>query len=397
MPSRPQHVRQSRPSNISSQTLPYLPSTAPLILVISCETGFTTRIMTPFTPLPPRNRDDFKVAIICALPSEAENVQAVFDRCWSGEGKQYGKTLGDQNSYTTGLIGEHNVVLVHMPGMGNSSAAAVASSLRASFVKIQLALVVGVCGVVPIHPETKHEILLGDVVLSTAVIQYDFGRQYPHGFQRKKNVEDTLGRASPEIRGFLNMLQLHQNRQRLSENLQLLMKSETFQRGVPTAQYLGEDRDRLYEASYVHQHRSGVDCDKCHNNDIPCSKDCDDIGCETERIIVRDRHSASRFGDGPAIHFGRFGSSSSVMKSGLDRDRLAKDDRIAAFEMEGAGVWDQHPTILIKAACDYADSHKNKDWQAYAAAVAACCLKVFLREWTFPDQPTEEGRFSLGR
>ena len=61
--------------------------------------------------------------------------------------------------------------------------------------------------------------------------------------------------------------------------------------------------------------------------------------------------------------------------------------------MEGAGVWDQHPTMVIKAACDYADSHKSKEWQGYAAAMAAACLKVFLEEWSIIDQVADEGEF----
>src|SRR5882757_10333342 len=105
------------------------------------------------TPSPPRSRRGVKVAIICALSLEAENVRSVFDRCWEDEGKQYSKMEGDQNTYTTGVIGKHNVVLAHMPGMGSTSAAAVAASLRSSFPGIELALVVGICGVVPIHPK----------------------------------------------------------------------------------------------------------------------------------------------------------------------------------------------------------------------------------------------------
>jgi nucleoside phosphorylase len=137
------------------------------------------------------------VAIICALPLEAENVQSVFDKCWEDEDKQYGKAVGDQNSYTTGVIGKYNVVLVHMPSTGSNSAALSAAGLRSSFPEIKLALVVGVCGVVPVHVKTKEEIVLGDVIISTAVTQYDFGRQYPHGFERKMGIEDSLGRAKP--------------------------------------------------------------------------------------------------------------------------------------------------------------------------------------------------------
>jgi nucleoside phosphorylase len=126
------------------------------------------------TPAPPRNRREFKVAITCALLSEAENVRSMFDKCWEDKGKQYGKVEGDHNIYTTGVIGKHNVILAHMPDMSTTSASAVAASLRSSFPGIRLALVVGICGVVPIHPKTRGEIVLGDIVVSTAVLQYDW-------------------------------------------------------------------------------------------------------------------------------------------------------------------------------------------------------------------------------
>jgi hypothetical protein len=73
------------------------------------------------TRLPPRSRRGFKVAIICALPLEAENVQSVFDICWEDQDKRYGKVEGDQNAYTTGMIGRLNVVLAHMPGIRESA------------------------------------------------------------------------------------------------------------------------------------------------------------------------------------------------------------------------------------------------------------------------------------
>jgi nucleoside phosphorylase len=346
------------------------------------------------TPFPPQTRRGFKVAVICALPLEAENVQSVFDRCWEDEDKQYGKMEGDQNAYTTGVIGSHNVVLAHMPNMGSTSASAVAAGLRSSFAGIQLALVVGICGVVPFHVKTQKEIVLGDIIISTAVIQYDFGRHYLNGFQRKKEIEDSLGRASPEIRSFLNMLQTRHNHKRLTKTLALLLQSEDFQREVPAAKYPGAIRDRLYEASYIHQHQSNAKiCDRCDNNLEICSKSCDELGCEEGKLVIRNRHSLPKTKDLallsrdiPFIHFGRFGSANAVMKSGVDRDRMAKAEEVIAFEMEGAGVWDQYPTVVIKAACDYADSHKNKYWQTYAAATAAACMKVFLKEWNIPDR-----------
>jgi hypothetical protein len=36
------------------------------------------------------------------------------------------------------------------------------------------------------------------------------------------------------------------------------------------------------------------------------------------------------------------------------------------------------PCLVVRGICDYADSHKNKAWQPYAAATAAACAKAIL-------------------
>jgi hypothetical protein len=38
--------------------------------------------------------------------------------------------------------------------------------------------------------------------------------------------------------------------------------------------------------------------------------------------------------------------------------------------------------VVIKAAADYADSHKNKAWQTYAAGAAACVARAFIEDCT---------------
>jgi nucleoside phosphorylase len=48
------------------------------------------------------------------------------------------------------------------------------------------------------------------------------------------------------------------------------------------------------------------------------------------------------------------------MKSDVDRDIIAATYNIIVFEMEGAGVWDNLPCVVIKGVCDYTDSHKTK-------------------------------------
>jgi nucleoside phosphorylase len=72
-----------------------------------------------------------------------------------------------------------------MPGMGSVSAAAVAANIFSSFRGIKIDLIVGVCGGV-LTTSDGTEILLGDVIISTLVVQVDFGRQYPNKFVRKK-------------------------------------------------------------------------------------------------------------------------------------------------------------------------------------------------------------------
>jgi hypothetical protein len=36
------------------------------------------------------------------------------------------------------------------------------------------------------------------------------------------------------------------------------------------------------------------------------------------------------------------------------------------------------PCIIVRGICDYVDSHKNKQWQEYAAATAAAFAKELL-------------------
>jgi hypothetical protein len=46
--------------------------------------------------------------------------------------------------------------------------------------------------------------------------------------------------------------------------------------------------------------------------------------------------------------------------------------------MEAAGLMNDFPCLVIRGICDYADSHKNKEWQGYAATVAAAYAKELL-------------------
>ena len=113
-----------------------------------------------------------------------------------------------------------------MPGMGTTSAAAVAGFLRMSFSNIELALVVGICGGMP-YGTDQEEILLGDVIICQVLIQYDFGRQYPEAFKRKNTIQDSLGRPSPEIRAIQAKVEMDHHKQKLQKQYRQISRRDT--------------------------------------------------------------------------------------------------------------------------------------------------------------------------
>lgn len=82
--------------------------------------------------------------------------------------------------------------------------------------------------------------------------------------------------------------------------------------------------------------------------------------------------------DNPVVHYGLIASSDSLMRDAEIRDKLAKEADVLCFEMEAAGLMDHFPCLVIRGICDYCDTHKNKRWQGYAAAVAAAYAKELL-------------------
>ena len=81
------------------------------------------------------------------------------------------------------------------------------------------------------------------------------------------------------------------------------------------------------------------------------------------------------------MHYGTIASGNQVMRSAAERDRVSAElGGVLCFEMEAAGLMNSFPCLVIRGICDYADSHKNKRWQPYAAATAACYAKELLGE-----------------
>lgn len=66
------------------------------------------------------------------------------------------------------------------------------------------------------------------------------------------------------------------------------------------------------------------------------------------------------------------------MRDASIRNALTADKDVLCFEMEAAGLMNHFPCLVVRGICDYADSHKNNEWQGYAAMAAAAYTKDLL-------------------
>ncbi|KAK5988505.1 hypothetical protein PT974_09988 [Cladobotryum mycophilum] len=124
------------------------------------------------------NHEDYTVGWICAISTERVAAEAFLDE--EHEPPEY-VFSHDNNDYTLGKIRKHNVVIAVLPDgeYGIASAASVARDMLHSFPNVRIGLMVGIGGGAP---SAKHDIRLGDIVVSASrdgkggVFQYDFGK-----------------------------------------------------------------------------------------------------------------------------------------------------------------------------------------------------------------------------
>ncbi|GIJ99474.1 hypothetical protein Aspvir_001606 [Aspergillus viridinutans] len=301
----------------------------------------------------PLSHDDYTVGWICALPLEMAAAKLMLDAIHPG----LPLPLTDQNTYILGNIREHNVVIACLPSgaYGTISAATVAMQLLSSFPSIRFGLMVGIGGGVP---SSRADIRLGDIVVSQptdtsgGVTQYDLGKALSGGqFQRT----GMLNRPPKILLTALSTLQA-QHLSGVSRVLEFISDIQVKAPSTAAKFARPNQEDCLYQAEYEHG----------------ASNTC--VNCDRSKLIPRP----SRGHEGPVIHYGLIASANQVVKDSKRRDQLAHDFGVYCVEMEAAGLMNDFPCLVIRGICDYADSHKNKEWQGYAAAVAAAYAKDLL-------------------
>ncbi|KAJ4246287.1 hypothetical protein NW762_013638 [Fusarium torreyae] len=304
--------------------------------------------------------EHYTVGWICAITTEYVAAQVFLDEKY---GQPEYTSPHDHNDYTLGRIGPHNVVIAVLPDgeYGISSAATTARDMLHSFPNIKIGLMVGIGGGSP----SRHDIRLGDVVVSasrngnSAVLQYDFGKTVQ---QQRFHTTGYLDQPPVALRTAMNGLRAqyeiegHELEEAASKVLEKKPRlAKKFRR--PDASC-----DILYRPDVLHP--SG--------NEASCKSMC---GLDGGNLVQRPERVDE---ENTKVHYGLVASANQLMKDALIRDSLAEENDVLCYEMEAAGLMNHFPCLVIRGICDYSDSHKNKEWQGYAAMVAAAYTKDLL-------------------
>ncbi|KAK6344679.1 hypothetical protein TWF718_006637 [Orbilia javanica] len=279
-------------------------------------------------------RENLTVGWLCALPIELAAARGMLDEGYVTYG-----------NYILGHIGQRNVVVGCLPAgqIGTIAAATFFTDMKNRFPRIKFWLLVGVAGGVPstrTAPGPDGEIRLGDVVVSTpkgeygGVVQYDLGKSYPGEFRR-------MGFLKPPSQTLLTTVASLQSKW-FREQPKFWENASRFNSWHPSWEKPG--LDGLFEAD---PHSSGLR--------VP-----------EDKVVV---------------HYGTIASGNRVIKDAKTRDELSASldpDGVLCFEMEAAGLMNTLECLVIRGICDYADSHKNKNWQPYAARMAAAYARELI-------------------
>ncbi|KAL7952077.1 nucleoside phosphorylase domain-containing protein [Trichoderma barbatum] len=298
--------------------------------------------------------EKFQIGWICALPVEIAAAKEMLDENFGILDEQ---DRNDTNSYILGRIGKQYVVIAGLGLYGTTSATVVVIHMMRTFQSLRIGLMVGIGGGIP---SFTRDVRLGDIVVSYpegtcgGVIQYDLGKIVQGGkFVRTRtlnspprsllnavdNMRDALLTAGPIFPEYIEKATERTHRTR-----------RTFARPDVST-------DRLFRVEHEHP----LVAPTCEG----CPTDWEERRKQRETTDIR-------------IHYGIIASGNAVIKHGDTRERIRQETGALCFEMEAAGLMMDFPCIVVRGICDYADSHKNKEWQGYAALVAAAYTKEML-------------------
>jgi nucleoside phosphorylase len=308
------------------------------------------------------NTKKYTVGWICATAYDLAAALLFLDTKPEEQPYQF---LGDGNTYIVGEMGKHNVVITAFP-LGEyipSTATNVASRMQASFPNVKIVLMVGIGGGAPAR---KHDIRLGDIVVGSpkgvhnGVLQCYFDQTtQSHSIQATKptgNKSSLLLTAVSSL-GTEYEMKGHQIEEKING---ILEKNPGMQEGYKRPD---PSSDRLY--------RTKITCRS--NNGASCAEVCSD---NPSGLVFRSERT--KYEDNPVVHHGLIASVYQPIDDASVRNKLAADKNVLCFQMGDADLGNQFPCLYICGICGYSDSHKNEEWQGYAAMTAAAYAKDLL-------------------
>lgn len=244
----------------------------------------------------------FTIGWIAPLPLELTAARFALD-------EDFGPLTVDGHTYHGGKIGQHYIVMAVQYAMSTNAASALAERMRIAFKSLQYFLVVGIGGGVPSYGrvDTSNQIVLGDVVVSTGVFQYDFGARTDESqLESREHVKCSLDYLLEAV----NTLRAHHRayKIKISAILQAMLwkipRDERHSFVDP-----GAKNDKLFHDQYHHpDHMRDYDCIRC---------------CDQNQFTSRsDRGSKSkRHKDISHIHYDIIDSSNQLQISMTVRNR----------------------------------------------------------------------------
>jgi len=287
------------------------------------------------------------IGIITALPVECFAVLAVLNDL--EESPDPGNDNG--STYYLGTVPSrdadrpHRIVLCLLTEDGGVAAAHGCANLVRTWGVRQIVMCGIACGV-PNPAEPERHVRLGDVLVAEdGVVPYNHVRVERDGEQLRR----PASRPSVELRNAARRLRLGE-----------------------------EAGERPWDRWLDVSHRPGLG----HYARPPASTDVlfDD---ETHEWVPHPPLSQSRHLPGrPKVHYGLIGSGGKLIRTSVERNRLARKYRLIGFDMEGDGVSDAAylqgvDWFMVRGVSDYG-SRKDDAWHRYAALAAAAYTRTLL-------------------
>eukprot|EP00092_Neocalanus_flemingeri_P048321 GFUD01055068.1.p1 GENE.GFUD01055068.1~~GFUD01055068.1.p1 ORF type:complete len:592 (+),score=166.29 GFUD01055068.1:563-2338(+) len=284
-------------------------------------------------------------------------------------------TVGETQAYTVGDIGSHRCVVTKLPMTGHSREASIASGssttrLLGTFQGVEYVFIVGVGGGVPHYTDYDRHVRLGDVVLAAPnKAGQRFIYQYCQTAEVRESGEvvfETKSWCPPEI-----TLQLigEQLKDKAKEDEGPACWQTNYSCGLSE---LSGDQDGQTWA------RPAQVTDKLFMS--IGGGDLIEVGHPTPKPGTEDPR-----GNGtPVLHIGPVAAGRGVSLDDQLRQEFAYKNGILAYDSELDSVVEsiygnrKDHYMLIRGIADYKDGTRRKEWQHYAALMAASVLKSVI-------------------